>query len=426
MPGIGEDMLTRRTFLEGAAAVAGATLGSWPMSGDADPRTIALVGGRLYHAPDASPITDGAVVMRDGAIASVGARHEIVVPADASVIDCAGTTITAAFWNCHVHFTGPGWRDVEFAPADALARDLRAMLTSWGVAHAVDTGSYPPNTSALRRRIRSGEIPGPSVMMASGSFVPPGGSPYYILPTRLPELSRPDEAEAAVNAVLDGGADAIKLFTGSWAGPRSIVVMSLDVVQAAVAVAHRRGKLVFAHPSNSAGARVAIDAGVDVLAHTYPSELDGPWDRSLIPRMRDQRMALIPTLKLWPHEIKKAGLDPAIADRLVATGGTQLRMLADSGGPVLFGTDVGYMTDYDPTDEYVFMSHAGLTFPQILATLTTAPAERFGAAARIGRLAPGMDADVVVIDGQPEREISALAKIRYTIVGGRVVYEKRS
>jgi imidazolonepropionase-like amidohydrolase len=420
-------MLTRRTFLEaGAAAVAGSTLGSWPIHGDAEPRTIALVGGRLYPSPDASPITDGAVLVRDGAIASVGSRHDVVVPAGASVIDCTGTTVTAAFWNCHVHFTGPRWQGAESAPADALARDLRAMLTGWGVAHAVDTGSDPANTSTLRRRIRSGEIPGPSVMMASGSFAPLGGSPYYVLPTRLPELSRPDEAEAAVNAVLDGGADAIKLFTGSWATPRSIVVMSLDVARAAVAAAHRRGKLVFAHPSNSAGTRVAIDAGVDILAHTFPSELDGPWDRSLVPRIRDRRMALIPTLKLWPHEIKKAGVEPAIAERLVTTGETQVRMLVDSGGPVLFGTDVGYMTDYDPTDEYVFMSHAGLTFSQILATLTTAPAERFGVAARVGRLAPGMDADVVVIDGQPERDVSALARVRYTFVRGRLVYEKKS
>ena len=285
----------------------------------------------MYPSPDATPIADGVVLVRDSVIASVGGRPDIAVPVGATVIDCTGTTVTAAFWNCHVHFTGPRWAGAASAPADVLAQDLGAMLTGWGVAHAVDTGSDPANTLALRRRIRSGEIPGPSVIMASGSFVPPGGSPYYVLPTRLPELSRPAEAEAAVNAVLDGGADAIKLFTGSWAAPRSIVVMSLDVARAAVAAAHRRGKLVFAHPSNSAGTRIAIDAGVDVLAHSFPTELDGPWDQSLVPRMSDRRMAMVPTLKLWPHEIKKARVDPAIADRLVATGETQVRRLVDSG-----------------------------------------------------------------------------------------------
>jgi imidazolonepropionase-like amidohydrolase len=420
-------MLTRRTFLEaGAAAVCGSALGPWPMCADAAPRTIALVGGRVYASPDATPIADGVVLVHDSAIASVGGRHDIAVPVGASVIDCTGTTVTAAFWNCHVHFTGPRWAGAASASGAVLAQDLAAMLTGWGVAHAVDTGSDPANTSALRRRIRSGEIPGPSVIMASGSFVPAGGSPYYILPTRLPELTRPAEADAAVNAVLDGGADAIKLFTGSWVSPRSIVVMSLDVARSAVAAAHRRGKLVFAHPSNSAGTRIAIDAGVDVLAHTFPTELDGPWDQSLVPRMSDRRMAMVPTLKLWPYEIKKARVDPAIADRLVATGETQVRRLLDGGGQILFGTDVGYMTDYDPTDEYVFMHHAGLTFSQILATLTTAPAERFGVAARVGRLAPGMDADIVVIDGQPERDVSALARVRYTFVKGRLAHAKTS
>jgi Amidohydrolase family len=117
-----------------------------------------------------------------------------------------------------------------------------------------------------------------------------------------------------------------------------------------------------------------------------------------------------------------------VVGEVVSQQMTQVRFVQDhdvvealaAQGPneALFGTDVGYMTDYDPTDEYVFMSHAGLTFSQILAMLTTAPAERFGVAARVGRLAPGMDADGVVIDGQPERDVSALARVRYTFVRG--------
>ena len=90
---------------------------------------------------------------------------------------------------------------------------------------------------------------------------------------------------------------------------------------------------------------------------------------------------------------------------------------------MLFGTDVGYMTDYDPRDEYTYMQQAGLSYPQILASLTTAPSRRFGAA-RAGRLAPGADADVVVVNGAPERDIRALADVRYTIRAGRTIYRK--
>jgi imidazolonepropionase-like amidohydrolase len=91
---------------------------------------------------------------------------------------------------------------------------------------------------------------------------------------------------------------------------------------------------------------------------------------------------------------------------------------------VLFGTDVGYMTDYDPSDEYAYMQEAGLTYAQILAALTTAPAARFGAAARTGRLAPGLDGDVTVVDGDPERDIRALARARYTLRGGRLIHDQ--
>ena len=77
------------------------------------------------------------------------------------------------------------------------------------------------------------------------------------------------------------------------------------------------------------------------------------------------------------------------------------RAFVDLGGQILFGTDVGYMTEYDPTDEYVYLQRAGLSYAQILATLTTAPAARLGMAARAGRLAPGLAADLVVVQGDP-------------------------
>jgi hypothetical protein len=98
-------------------------------------------------------------------------------------------------------------------------------------------------------------------------------------------------------------------------------------------------------------------------------------------------MALIPTLKLWPYEFAKAGVPAEITRRFLDTAQEQRRAFVDVGGQVLFGIDVGYMTDYDPTDKYVYMQRAGLSYPQILAALTTASAARFGSASRAGRLA---------------------------------------
>ncbi len=359
-----------------------------PMPAAVTPVT-ALVGGRVQPSPDAPAIPDGVVLIEGAVIAAVGARSDVRIPPGATVIECAGGTVTAGFWNSHVHFIEPAFSDAANAPAERLAGALRAMLTSRGVVSVLDTGSSPENTQALRRRIASGEVPGPAIMMASGSLVPEGGSPYYVLPARLPEVTSVPQATMIVDAVLDRGADGIKIFSGSWASQTSIVVMRADLVRAVTETAHRRGTFVIAHPSNSAGARVAIENGVDILAHTFPSELDRrPWDRALPGMMVERRMALVPTLKLFPSELRKLGLPQTVSDVVLGNAQAQLRAFAEAGGQVLFGTDIGYMPDYDPTDEYVFMQQAGLSYARILAALTTAPAERFGAAARTGRLAP--------------------------------------
>jgi imidazolonepropionase-like amidohydrolase len=419
--------LLRATRIAGWLALAIVAVACTPATpvGDSGKPVTALVGGRIHPAPSAPVIPDGVLLIEDGRIAAVGRRADVAVPARATVVDCTGATVTAGFWNNHVHFIGPAFANAETAPAAQLADGLRAMLTSHGVVYAVDLGSRPSDTLAMRRRVEQGEIAGPSIRTAGPGFPPEGGSPYYILPQRLPELKDAAQATALVDGALDGGADLVKLFTGSWARPDAIVVMPLDVVRAAAAAGHRRGKLVVAHPSNSAGARVAIDGGVDILAHTFPTELDRrPWDRALPGMMRERGMALVPTLKLWPHELQKAGLPPNVIDAVLGFGQAQLRAFDELGGEVLFGTDVGYMTELDPTDEYVYMQQAGLSYGRILAALTTSPAARWGVAARTGRIAPGLDADLVVMEGDPAADIRALGRVRMTMRGGRVIYRK--
>jgi imidazolonepropionase-like amidohydrolase len=100
-----------------------------------------------------------------------------------------------------------------------------------------------------------------------------------------------------------------------------------------------------------------------------------------------------------------------------------VRAFLELGGEVLFGTDVGYMTDYDPGEEYVRLQQAGLSFAQVLATLTTAPGKRLTQEPGVGMVAAGSPGDLVVLDADPARDIRALAKVRYTIRGGRIIYE---
>jgi cytosine/adenosine deaminase-related metal-dependent hydrolase len=100
-------------------------------------RTV-FVGATVIPAPDAAPIADAALVIEDGRIAAVGPRAAVRVPDNADVVDVHGATITAGFWNSHVHFTEPTWASAAAGP---LAAGLRDMLTRWGFTHVVDTGS---------------------------------------------------------------------------------------------------------------------------------------------------------------------------------------------------------------------------------------------------------------------------------------------
>ena len=147
---------------------------------------------------------------------------------------------------------------------------------------------------------------------------------------------------------------------------------------------------------------IAVNNGVDILAHTSPD--DGRlWSADTIQQMIAAHVALIPTLKLWKDELKKGGVTDWAHHPLVLTAQQQLHDFYKAGGTVLFGTDVGYLTDYATTDEYVMLAGAGLNFNQILAMLTTTPARRFGQSRHTGRIAVGLDADIVIAGWRPRR-----------------------
>jgi imidazolonepropionase-like amidohydrolase len=161
----------------------------------------------------------------------------------------------------------------------------------------------------------------------------------------------------------------------------------------------------------------AVRGGVDVIAHTTPQT--GPWDEAIIAAMKERRVALIPTVWIWKwyarHDRQSA------QDKIVNTEVGQLRAWVASGGTVVFGTDLGAV-DPDPIEEYILMAQAGMSFQQILASLTTAPAERFGESKRLGRLALGLQADLVVLKNDPADNIRALTEVQYTLRDGKVIH----
>lgn len=382
----------------------------------ADAQTIALTGGAVYASPEAALIADAVVVATNGVITAIGSRSEVRIPADARVIDCTGKTIVAGFWNSHVHFTEPVWRNAASAPAAALETHMQEMLTRWGFTSVWDLGSDYNDSLSLRRRVNSGEVPGPNIFFA-GNMFPKGGHPVYIpREVPLPEVATPEEAAKLSRDYLALGLDGIKLFTGAFMGDKPVVNMEPSVAKAAVDVAHAQGKPVFAHPQNKAGVDTVIEAGVDVLAHTAPGQ--SGYTPEQLARFKSQGTALIPTLSLFTTVV----LDPAVTARLLVAAVNQLKQFSANGGVVLFGTDIGFIKLYDTSAEYRLMNRA-LSERQVLASLTTNPAQYFKAAKK-GRVEKGFDADLVILDGDPVADVQNLAKVAYTIRAGQVIYQK--
>jgi len=391
-----------------------------------NPSDLALVGGKVYASPTAAPIDDAAVLVHDGKILAIGKRREIAIPDSDQIIDCTGKVITAGFWNSHVHFLEDAWSDAATAPAGKLEQHMQEMLTRWGFTTVWDIASFPQNTLALRRRVEAGEIPGPKIYTTAGAIYPENGIPVYVPPEIARQITRfeaptPAAATKLAQESLAMGGDGIKLFTGSFMGHGKVTPMPTDVARAAVEVAHAAGKPVFAHPSNHAGTDNALAAGVDILAHTIPEEESG-WTTGELARMKAQHTALIPTLTLWEVELEKQHASAEDERQFVQSGVNELKAFFDQGGTVLFGTDVGYTQHYNTTDEYVLMAKSGMTWRDILATLTTNPATFFKASA--GQLVKGDDADLVVLSGDPASDVRNFAKVDYTIRAGKVIYTK--
>jgi imidazolonepropionase-like amidohydrolase len=384
----------------------------------------ALTGATMYVSPNEKPIRDGVVVIEGSRIREVGDRTSVRVPEDATTIDCSGMTIVAGFWNSHVHFFERKWTNAGTIPADELGRQLHDMFGRFGFTNVFDLSSPWENTRQIRDRINAGEVSGPRIRSTGLAILPPNAllppdsllDFMGVMKIPLTIVADAEETAAVARARLDDGVDGIKLFMST----PSKSMMPLNAIEAAASEAHRAGKPLFAHPNTGADVLCALQGGVDVIAHTTPHS--GTWDEAILREIQRRRVAITPTLAIWKYFARHDRISGQ--DKIVGTETGQLRAWIDAGGTVLYGSDIGAL-EYDPADEYALMSAAGMTFPQILASLTTTPAEHFGETQRLGRVAPGFEADLVVLKEDPAEDVGALTGVEYTFQAGKIVHPVR-
>lgn len=384
---------------------------------------VAIKGVTIYANPDAGPLHDGVILIEDGVIIALGEKDSVAIPANAEMLPCDQCAVTAGLWNSHAHFFERKWIDAASAPAEELDAQLQDMFTQFGFTSVFDLSSDLQNTKALRDRIDSGELNGPHIRATGEGLVAPGALPpdqvlsmMGLMKTPLPEIADIAAASRAATDLINQGADGVKLFAGREGAP-----LPDGAMDAVIAATHARNKPVFIHPNDGDDVLQALEAGADVITHTTPHS--GSWPDAVFEAVSLNRPALTPTLSLWTYYARhdRAGIGAAIAE----TAANQLRGWIAAGGIVLFGADAG-ANQYNPQTEYALMRQSGMSFPEILASMTTAPAKYYGGDEDLGVIKIGGVADLAIFGGDPASNITALTDIRYTIRGGKILYARAS
>jgi imidazolonepropionase-like amidohydrolase len=383
--------------------------------------TCLIRNARIFEGTCVLPYD--AVLIRDGRIAAVG--KEASLPAVSKSLDAKGRTLLPGLIDAHVH---------AGIPNDALAR---ALL--FGVTTELDM--FMPVASLLEAKAKQDGAGGSRIadLRSAGycATVPGGHGTQYGFP--IPTVDSAEEAHSFVAARIEEGSDYIKIMLEDrQIFGDSIPTIARDTLQALVASAHGFGKLAVAHVHTVDFASQALGAGADGLAHVYQDRLPEP---GLIETMAKRCVFVVPTLSVLESACGLAGgvtladdvhLSPYLSPEemawlrrpIAAANATPqhyfevvqpaVRQLMDGGISVLAGTDApnpGVAHGVSIHRELELLVDSGLTAAQALAAATAIPAAVFGLTDR-GRIADGLRADLLLVEGDPTRDIRSTRNIK--------------
>ena len=398
--------------------------------------SLALQGGTVLAGPDLQPLEGATVLVTDGVITAVGPDAEVELPAGAEVVDVSGHTVLPGLIDLHVHLGSPElaageqmawWRwpervadTVRFVP-----RTRRALLES-GVTSVRSLGDDHAWVIEMRSLLRDGELEGPRLFTAGPLFTTHNGHPVVTLgadPTsdavRLPGST--EQARQMVRALTAGSdpVDLIKVVQERGSADRPLQPLDPAVLRAVVEEAHAHGRPVVAHWGSLADLEDVLAAGVDGLEHLEARELLDGWPDATLQALLDRGVPLSPTLAVTevalPEEPHRA-LQQRAAE-YAAAGGT-LVAGSDAGMPgVPFGGGLHR--------ELELLVGAGLS-PQDVLQAATVRAATVLRTDRIGVVAPGRAADLLVVDGAPHHDIRAIRQVALVLRDGRTVADHRA
>ena len=433
--------MTSWRFAAAAVLAAGASTAATAQLPDA-PATY-VHAGRLLSEPGEPPRGPTTIIVRNGLVAEL--RDGLVPPeAGAELVDLSERFVLPGLIDLHVHLIGIGGDPVEERMTDInrdreddllLAVENARTTLRAGFTTVRDLGGDERSIRALRDAAAAGRIDAPTIVNAGMGIAVTGGhgDRRNGLAERFADAIEHQEhlcdgvedCARAVRRQVGLGAEVIKF--KATGGVLSNVsgglgqAMTSPEMKAIIDTAHGLGRKVAAHSHAADGTRAAVEAGVDTIDHgTF-------LDDETIALMKRRGTWLVPTMmasRAAASQAEAGALPPSVvpkAREAVAAAMDSHRRAIAAGVKVAFGTDSGVSRHGLNAQEFALMVEAGMTPAQAIRAATVDAAEALGRSDRYGRIAPGMAADLVAVDGDPLQDVRELEDVEFVMKGGKVV-----